>query len=91
MRRHRLVDRARPPGLLRVVSEIGGLHAQLMSSAELTLWARVEGLRRGAVENALWTRRSLVKLWAQRGTLHLLPASELGMWLAALGTYTDRG
>ncbi len=91
MRRQRLVERAGPRQLLRVVSELGGLHAQLMSSAELTLWARVDGLRRDAVENALWTRRTLVKLWALRGTLHLLPAAELGTWLAALGTYTDRG
>ena len=40
-----------------------------------------------ALADALWEQRSLVKLWAMRGTLHLLPASELGTWLAALGTY----
>jgi hypothetical protein len=91
MGRHHLVERASPRRLLRVVSDIGGLHAQLMSSAELTLWARVDGLRSDAVENALWTKRSLVKLWAMRGTLHLLPAAELGTWLAALSTVTDRG
>jgi len=30
---------------LGVVREICGLHAQVMSSAELTLWARVEELK----------------------------------------------
>ena len=26
-----------------------------------------------------------------RGTLHLLPSAELGIWVSALGTYTNRG
>jgi len=57
-----------------------------MSSAELTLWARVEDLDRRAVQRALWEDRTLVKTWAMRGTLHLLPADELPLWHAALGT-----
>src|SRR3984893_8434427 len=57
-----------------------------MSSAELTVWARVEGLDRRAVQHALWKDRTLVKTWAMRGTLHLLPTSELPLWLAVLGT-----
>src|SRR5215213_100567 len=40
MARHHLVERAAPDELIRVVSDICGLHAQLMSSAELSLWAR---------------------------------------------------
>src|SRR5262245_20895253 len=91
MRRHRLVDRAPAVDALRVVAELCGLHAQVMSSAELSLGARVEGLPREAVQEALWTTRSLVKLWAMRGTLHLLPAAELGTWLSAFGTYTHYG
>jgi winged helix DNA-binding protein len=91
LERHRLVERAAPSELVRVVGEICGLHAQLMSSAELSLWARVEGLERAAVHKMLWQQRALVKLWAMRGTLHLLPSSELGVWISALGTYTNRG
>jgi uncharacterized protein YcaQ len=87
MRRHHLIERAPQEGMLEVVSRIGGLHAQVMSSAELTLHARVEGLEREAVATALWEDRTLVKLWAMRGTLHLLPAAELDTWLGALGTY----
>lgn len=87
MRRHHLIERAPQEGMLDVVSRIGGLHAQVMSSAELTLHARVEGLEREAVARALWEERSLVKLWAMRGTLHLLPAAELDTWLGALATY----
>src|SRR3954468_12001211 len=68
-RRHHLTTRATDPD--RVVSALCGLHAQLASSAELTLHARVEGLARGWVAGALWARRALVKTWAMRGTLHL--------------------
>ena len=42
--------RRREAAALDVVRDITGLHAQLMSSAELTLWARVDGLERGAVD-----------------------------------------
>jgi uncharacterized protein YcaQ len=91
LERHHLVERAPASDLVRVVGDICGLHAQLMSSAELSLWARVDGLERDALHEALWTQRALVKFWAMRGTLHLLPSAELGTWLAALGTYTNRG
>jgi uncharacterized protein YcaQ len=87
MRRHNLIERAPRDQMLDVTARIGGLHAQVMSSAELTLHARVDGLEREAVSRALWEDRSLVKLWAMRGTLHLLPAAELDTWLGALGTY----
>lgn len=87
MTRHHLVDRAPRAALLDVVSDICGLHAQLMSSAELTAWARVADLEAGAVATALGDDRSLVKSWAMRGTLHLLRSSEYGMWLGGMGTY----
>jgi hypothetical protein len=89
--RHRLVERAAPSQLIPVVRALCGVHAQLMSSAELCLWARIDGLGADAVHNALWQRRVLVKLWAMRGTLHLLPSKELGLWTSALSTYTNRG
>jgi uncharacterized protein YcaQ len=91
LERHRLVRRARRADLVRVVGRICGLHAQLQSSAELSAWARIEAVERGALDEALWRKRTLVKLWAMRGTLHLLPSANLGVWLAGLSTYTNRG
>jgi hypothetical protein len=85
--RQGLVSRAPAREALDVVARICGLHAQLMSSAELSLWARVDGVDAEWVSRALWEERTLVKTWAMRGTLHLLPARELGLWLGALGTY----
>jgi Winged helix DNA-binding domain len=90
LKRQRL-DRRAPRGeALCVVREICGLHAQVMSSAELTLWARVEDLEPEAVQEALWKRRSLAKTWAMRGTLHLLPADELPTGVAAQGALRPR-
>jgi hypothetical protein len=87
VRRHHLEARAPRAELVEVVRGLCGVHAQLMGSAELALWARVDGLEPGAVAHALWEERSLVKTWAMRGTLHLLPADELGLWHGALGTH----
>jgi hypothetical protein len=87
--RHRLETRAPAGSLLDVVRDLCGVHAQLASSAELALWARVEGLERGAVRAALEEERSLVKTWAMRGTLHLLVADDLPQYVAVLGPGWD--
>jgi uncharacterized protein YcaQ len=86
LRRHHLHQRAPAGAMLEVTGAIAGLHAQVMSSAELTLWARVENLDPDAVRRALWEDRTLVKTWAMRGTLHLLPSAEFPLWQAALST-----
>src|SRR5215472_17861245 len=84
--RHYLDRRAPAGNMLAVAARLCGLHAQVMSAAELAAWARVDGLERGAVPRAVWEDRTLIKTWAMRGTLHLLPAAELPLWHGALGT-----
>jgi Winged helix DNA-binding domain len=69
--------------MLAVVRNICGLQAQVMSAAALALAARVNAITPADVAAALWTQRTLVKLWAMRGTLHLLPASEVPLYVAA--------
>jgi len=83
VRRHHLARRAPAEDALRVVADVAGLHAQLPAAAELALWARVDGLRPGAVDRLLWEDRLLVRTWAMRGTIHLLPAAELPVYTAA--------
>jgi Winged helix DNA-binding domain len=90
IRRQHLARRAPRGAALDVVRDISGLHAQLTSSAELSLWARVEGLSRDFVSRALWEDRKLVKTWAMRGTLHLLPADDLGLWVGAQSALKPR-
>jgi hypothetical protein len=90
LRRQHLGERAARDDALGVVSDIGGLHGQVFSSAELTLWARVDGLEPGWVARALWDERSLVKTWAMRGTLHLLRSDELAVYVGALARLRPR-
>jgi len=88
LERHHLHRRAPRGSELRVASRICGLHAQLLGSAALSLWARVEGATLDGFRRALWEERSLVKTWAMRGTLHVLPARDLPVFFGALRTYT---
>ncbi len=87
LRRQHLDKRLPRTKLLALTSELCGLHAQVMSSAELTALCRLEGLRPGDVSKALWTDRRMVKTWAMRSTLHLLPAEEYGKWLHVFSDY----
>ena len=86
MARQHLTARAADP--LAVVSDICGLHAQVLSSAQLTLWARVE--QPPDVEELLWQDRTLVKTWAQRDTLHLHRTDELPLWVGAQAALKPR-
>ena len=54
-----------------------------MGAAELSISARVEGVTQEDVRAELWEKRSLVKAWTIRGTLHLHPADDLPLWAAA--------
>lgn len=72
-------------GVVEVARRLGGIHAQVASCSRL-----IAGVRSAAppdLDAALWDERSLVRTWAARGTLHLLPADELDLWVGAL---TDR-
>ena len=74
-------------GLVPLVRRLSGVHAQLASAAEAAVWLRTGGaVGPDDVRRALAVDRTLVKTWAVRGTLHLLPAEDLPLWSAALGT-----
>ncbi|BCB84127.1 winged helix DNA-binding domain-containing protein [Phytohabitans suffuscus] len=79
----------RGPDLVAVARRLSGVHAQLAASAVTALHLRVAGGATAAsVDEALWGSRTLVKTWAARGTLHLLPAADLPTWVAAMSTRT---
>jgi winged helix DNA-binding protein len=86
LERQHLVERLPADCLLDVVREHVGIQAQVMSLAELQLNARLDGLRPDDVRDALWGRRTLVKTWAMRGTLHLIASDDLASFVAAAPT-----
>lgn len=70
--------------LSALVSDLCGVQAQVMAAAELALAARVKGLTQTTLRKLIWEERVLVKTYGPRGTLHLLPADELPLWMAAM-------
>ena len=82
--RHALLAPAPAERLADVVGAVCGIHAQMMPAAELSLGLRVAGVTRRDIAAALWEDRALVKSYGIRGTLHLFPAQELPLWMAAL-------
>ena len=83
LERHHLKHRAPASDLVKVTGAIGGAQAQLMSAAELQVAVRV-ACRTCDVRDALWKDRTLVKTWLMRGTLHLIPAADLGLYTSAM-------
>ena len=85
--RHLLgAERAR--SAVDVARRLGGVHAQLASSASAAVRLRAPTVTAARLTAALDTRRTLVKLWAARGTLHLLPSADLPTWVAVMSTRT---
>ena len=73
-----------------VVGDVCGIHAQVLTAAELSLGLRFKGATRETVQAELWERRSLVKTHGPRTTIHLLPAVQAPLWLAAVRAVRDR-
>ena len=82
--RQRLLAPAPAAQLVETVRAVGGIQAQVLSAAELAIGARVADITRQDVRAALWEQHTLIKTYGPRGTLHLLPADELPLWMAAL-------
>jgi hypothetical protein len=78
--RSRLDARAPRDDLPAVTEAVLGVHAQLLTGAELALSARVEGVTRELVRELLWERRELVKGATIRGTIHLQTPADYALW-----------
>jgi hypothetical protein len=91
LNRHALLKPRPKTDLVAVVREVGGIHAQMMSAAEVSIGVRMAGVTREDVRAELWQRRSLVKTYGLRGTVHLFPADEAPLWAAALRAHPGAG
>lgn len=81
--RHHLTGPGR--SVAQVVGAMCGAHAQIAGAAEVSVGLRLGGVPRTRVREALWERREVVRTYGPRGTVHLLPSAELGLWCAGLG------
>ena len=85
--RQHLHQRATREHLLGVIRDVCGLHAQVQSSMELQVWARVNDITRDDIRETLWGRRELARTWSMRGTLHVLTAEDLPLYVSALSQH----
>lgn len=80
---HNLTHRLSTGDLIQAVRQSMGVHAQNMLAAELAIAARVDELSPQDVQAALWQDRTLIKTWMMRQTLHLIPAADFPIYIAA--------
>lgn len=85
LQRHALLMPA-PSGTdpAEIAGVICGAHAQVLSAAELSLALRIQAATRTTIRHALWDEHRLIKTYGPRGTVHLLAADDLPIWMAAL-------
>lgn len=81
--RSHLLEPAPRTRLVEVVRDVALIQAQVLSAAEIGLGVRVRGITAEHVRRELYERRTLIKTWSIRGTLHLVPADEAPLWAAA--------
>ena len=84
MARHALTEPAPDLSPADIAGVLCGVHAQVLSAAELSIGRRIAGATRADVQQALWEDRTLVKTFGPRGTVHLLATADLPMWTGAL-------
>ena len=81
LRRSGLVEPYRSPSI--AAGKLAGIQAQIHTAAGLALWNRVPSLTLDRFEMLLARRRTMVKLWGQRNTLHLYRTADWPLFAAA--------
>lgn len=83
LKRQHLVD-SNPAALATICQNVCGIQAQVLSAAEISLWARRHELTRAEIRAALGPRRTLVRTSVMRQTLHLIAAQDFSLYINAL-------
>lgn len=88
--RHHLLARAPASNLNAVLREIGGAQAQVLSAAQIAVWARVRDVRLGDIEARLSSERTLARAWCMRRTMYLLPSGSLATFVRGSALRAER-
>lgn len=62
-----------------------GVQAQIHSAGAISLFNRTSGMTLAEIESKLFDKRSLIKLWGQRGTLHFYETRDWALLSSAYG------
>ena len=69
--------KAESKNLVEVVKDICGLHSQVASTPFISLWNRIDNFQKEDLSKELYERRTLVKIWGVRATLHIVPTDHV--------------
>lgn len=64
-----------------VLADMAGAQSQVLSAAQTSIWARVKGVRVRDLDSAIWDSHTLVRAWAMRRTMFLLPSNQLAIFV----------
>jgi len=78
---HHLSKRKPSASMASVLADMGGAQSQVLSAAQMSIWARVRGARIRNLNSAIWNDHTLVRAWAMRRTMFLLPSDELAVFV----------
>lgn len=88
--RQHLTRRLPRAALASAPGDIGGAQAQLLSAAQMSIWARVHGVTLSDLDAAIWNERSLAKAWCMRRTMFLVPSKDLAMFVRGSSLRAER-
>ncbi|MXY44604.1 MAG: winged helix DNA-binding domain-containing protein, partial [Dehalococcoidia bacterium] len=83
--RSQRLDARSSTGVADIVRDIAAVQAQDSVAELLAVRVRTEGATAGDVEEARVQERSVVRTWAMRGTLHLLPSEDVRWVIRLIG------
>ena len=84
LQNHQLAWQAKETDIVAVVGKVCGLHSQLPMTPYYSLWNRIRNFEPEMLDRLLYTEKSLVKAWFMRGTLHIIPSTDLPVYHKAL-------
>jgi uncharacterized protein YcaQ len=79
LRAQSLHERRPHRDLMNVVRELVALQSQIWSTPYLSIAARVDGVTAAEVEDLIGRRRTLLRVWSVRGTLHVIRAADFAL------------
>lgn len=85
LRKQHLADDSRIDDIVRITSDIVGLHATSATTPYLSLYARTHHFEKEHLDEELYLKRNLAKIRCMRNTLYILPKEMLPLAYAATG------
>ena len=73
LHKQHLMEKSRPSNIVKIVEDIGGLHATSSTTPYLSMFARTKNFTREHLDEELYVKKSLGKIRGIRRTLYIFP------------------